>query len=279
MAFYSESLALPNNAFVILRDLIMEKTGIYFEESKRDMLADKLSGRVLECGFSSFLDYYYMLKYDWDSKDEWKAVLDLITVKETYFWREYDHIDALLNHVIPDFHKRQTGESLKIWSSACSTGEEPLSILMAIDMAGWLKKIKVELTASDASRMAVNSAKSGVFRDRSMRNLPDEVKERYFRNKNGLWHIEPSLVSMIKWDVINLKNDEERESVKGQDVIFCRNAFIYFREDSIKKVAEGFYNQLNIPGYLFLGVTESLFRITSSFSLTELGKTFVYKKS
>lgn len=279
MAFFSESLALPNNAFVILRDLIMEKTGIYFEESKRDMLADKLSGRVLERGFSSFLDYYYMLKYDSGSGDEWNAVLDLITVKETYFWRESDHIETLTGHVIPEFYRRSPGQCLKIWSAACSTGEEPLSILMAIDMAGWLKKIRVEILASDASIAAVSYAKKGIYRERSMRSIPPEVKERYFKNENGSWHIDPRLVSMINWEVINLKNYAERESVRKQDVIFCRNVFIYFREDSIKQITDKFYDQLNSPGYLFLGVTESLFRLTSRFELTEKGKAFVYKKS
>lgn len=279
MAFYSESLALPENAFLILRDLIMDKTGIYFEENKRDILADKLSTRVLEHGFSSFLEYYYLLKYDDSGSDEWKVVFDLITVKETYFWREYDHIDAVIRHIVPEFLKKGHSGTLKIWCAACSTGEEPLTILMALDSSGLLKKLKVEITASDASFKALESARAGLFRERSLRNLSQEMRDHYFTRVNNLWRIDPELHSMVKWKHINLKNDDERSSVPPQDVIFCRNVFIYFREDTIKKVTEGFYRQLNSPGYLFVGITESLFRITSRFELTELDKAFVYKKS
>lgn len=88
MRFYRESLGLSDSAFTILRDLIHERTGIYFEESRRDILADKLSGRVIELGFNSFLDYYYYLKYDAGGEAEFKVIFNLITVNETYFFRE-----------------------------------------------------------------------------------------------------------------------------------------------------------------------------------------------
>jgi chemotaxis protein methyltransferase CheR len=278
MAFLSENLALPDNAFLILRNLIMERTGIYFEENKKDILADKLSERVIEKGFNSFLDYYYLLKYDNDSAEEWNEVIDRITVKETYFWREYDQIDCLLNKIVPDFYKNSPGETFRIWSSACSTGEEPLSILMALEHAGWTGRIKFELIASDASQQALKAAREGLYRERSLRQIPIGMRERYFRKKDSLWQIDSRLTDMIKWEHINLADDSSRSSVNVCNVIFCRNVFIYFKEETVMKIVNGFYSQLLSPGFLFTGVSESLFRIKNSFELIELCKTFVYRK-
>jgi chemotaxis protein methyltransferase CheR len=278
MAFYSESLALPENAFLILRDLIKERTGIWYEESKRDILADKLSNRVLEKGFTSFIDYYYLLKYDSDALQEWNVVLDLITVNETYFWREYDHIEALLTFILPEYLKENNGKPFKIWCAACSTGEEPLSILMALDMNGWLGKIPIEIVASDASTQALTKAKEGLFRERSFRSLPGEIRDRYFTSENNLWRIEQRLHSKIRWKQINLLNEQEISFAGYTNLIFCRNVFIYFKDDTIKSVIENFHSQLTSDGYLIVGVSESLFKLSGKFQLTELGKTFVYKK-
>jgi chemotaxis protein methyltransferase CheR len=279
MAFFSESLALPENAFTILRDLIMERTGIYYEESKKDILADKLSNRVLERGFSSFIDYYYLLKYDNDSQDEWNVVFDLIAVRETYFWREYDQIDALVNHIIPRYAADNPGRTLRIWCAACSTGEEPLSILIALDSAGWMQKIKIELTASDASLQALEKAQKGLYRERSFRSLPTELRDRYFTRSGEEWKIKPAIHKMVKWRRMNLMKVEELTFITDQDVIFCRNVFIYFREEAIRKTAENLFARLRSPGFLFLGSAESLLRINTSFELTEIGETFVYMKA
>ncbi|HLN22281.1 MAG TPA: protein-glutamate O-methyltransferase CheR [Bacteroidales bacterium] len=278
MAFFSENLALPDNAFLILRNLIMERTGIYFEDDKKDMLADKLSDRVIEKGFNSFIDYYYLLKYDKDNPDEWNTVLDLVTVKETYFWREADHIEALVKHIVPEFETGNSNSVLRIWSAACSTGEEPLSLVMALDSAGWLKKIRVELIASDASRMALEKARKGLFREKSFKSLPEKMKKKYFVQEGAEWRIKSEILDKVRWEQINLVDDNQRSLPGNVNVIFCRNMFIYMKEDHIRRILEGFYSQLLKPGYLFVGVSESLFRIRNKFELTELDKTFVYKK-
>jgi len=278
MAFFSESLALSESAFFILRELIREQTGIFFEDSKRDMLADKLSNRVLERGYTSFLDYYYFLKYDAGARDEWLRVFDMITVNETYFWREQDHLDVLISHIVPEFYENHPGKQLTIWSAACSTGEEALSILMMLDMHGWLEKIPVHIRASDSSEQALQKARSGLYRDRSFRSLPPEIRERYFTEASGSWRIDPRIHAMVDWKKINLISEEETRQVGSPHVIFCRNVFIYFREDAIRKVIDRFYTLLPSPGYLFVGVSESLFKLPTKFELTEIGKTFIYKK-
>lgn len=278
MAFYSESLDLPYNSFHILRDLIVEKTGIYFEENKREMLADKLSNRVIELGFNSFMDYYYLLKYDLDSHEEWKNVIDLITVKETYFWREYDQIQTLINHVLPEYIKTNSGKPFRIWSAACSTGEEPLSVLMALDDAGWLKKIQFEILASDLSQLAIKKAKEGLYNERSVRYLPLKIKSRYFTSEANKWRIVKDIHSHVQWRIINLQNESDRAMVPMQNTIFCRNVFIYFKDETIRNIVENLFLRLYSRGYLFIGVTESLFRIPNRFELIEAGNTFVYRK-
>lgn len=279
MALFTETLALPENSFLILRNLIMEKTGIYFEESKKDMLADKLSGRVIECGFNSFLDYYYLLKYDTESSNEWNRVFDIITVRETYFWREYDHIDALMNHVLPEFVNKNPGGKFRIWSAACATGEEPLSIVMALHKAGWFERTEIEVLASDASNQSVEKAKNGIFRERSLHKLPEDVRKAYFTGTGNQWQIAPEILKRVKFFRLNLNDEKELQALPEQDTIFCRNVFIYFRENTIKAISDRLYDKLANPGFLFVGITESLFRIKSKFDLTEIGKTFVYRKA
>jgi chemotaxis protein methyltransferase CheR len=278
MTFYPENLALADNVFIILRNLIMEKTGIYFDDSKKDVLADKLSNRVLEKGFNSMLDYYYLLKYDNSDKDQWTRVFDLITVNETYFWREYDQIETLINFVLPEFEAKYPYSTFRIWCAACASGEEALSIAIALNEAGWLSRLKFEIIASDASTQAVDKAKSGLYRERSMKMLPGKIRDKYFTPEPGKWRISQSIHKLIDWKIININDRQERSLIKNQNVIFCRNVFIYFSESAIRDIVNDFYYQLSSPGYLFIGVSESLFRIVNRFELTELGKTFVYKK-
>lgn len=279
MAYYSDSLSMTENTFLMLRNLIMEKTGIYFEEGKKELLADKLSDRVLERGLNSFMDYYYLLKYDKDAPEEWHTVLDLISVNETYFWREFDHIETMIRRIIPEFVKNNPARPLKIWSAACATGEEPLSILMALDSSGWLGKVRTELLATDGSRQVIEKAKEGLYRERSVRLLNDDMRSRYFDKEDSRWRVKPKLHGMIKWGIINLSDPVQRNSVPEQNIIFCRNVFIYFHDDVIRRIVNDFHSRLSSPGYLFTGFSESLFRIKNSFELVEMDKTFIYKKT
>ena len=137
MKFYSETLGLSDTAFSLLRDLIHHRTGLFYENNKQEMLADKLSARVVECGFHSFLDYYYFLKYDPEAVAEWQRVMDALAVQETYFWREMDQVHALVEVLVPEYFAAGRREPLRIWSAACATGEEPLTIAMALHEAGW----------------------------------------------------------------------------------------------------------------------------------------------
>ena len=110
---------------------------MFFDNGKRDLLIDKLAPLVIERGFSSYLDYYYLLKYDTAARVEWQNVLNALSVQETYFWREFDQIRTLVGILLPQWHAENAGSTLRIWSAACATGEEPLTIAIALDEAGW----------------------------------------------------------------------------------------------------------------------------------------------
>lgn len=278
MRFYSENLGLTESAFAILRDLIHEKTGIFFSNDKKDILSDKLSVRVIELGFNSFIDYYYLLKYDENAADEWKVLLNLVTVNETYFWREFDQVKALVDLFIPAYAKKHPGETIRIWCAACSTGEEPISIAMAINEAGLFDRFKIEIFASDASSEVIQKAYSGIYRGRSFRVLSENLQQKYFIKNGEAWKVVPEIHKNITWSVINLMDEDEVSAFASVPFIFCRNVLIYFSDQSIKKLAGIFYDSMPEEAYLFIGVSESLLRINTKFNLSEAGNTYVYKK-
>ena len=278
MPFYTDSLALPDSAFVLMRNLIHEHTGLFYENGKNELLADKLSPLVIDRGFSSFLDYYYLLKYDPQAGDEWKRVADALSVPETYFWREIDQVRALVDVLAPQYFSGFRARPLRIWSAACATGEEPLTIAMALNEAGWFNRAPIEIFASDASARAIETARRGFYRERSFRSLSPDLRDKYFTKENGSWRAIPELLARISWSVANLTNDVEIAPLATAPVIFCRNVFIYFSQDSIRKTVKAFSRWMPCPGHLFVGASESLLRITSDFDFQEIRGAFAYVK-
>lgn len=279
MRFSSDILGLPRGTDALLRDLVHENTGIFFDDGKIDLLMDKISPLVVQRGFHSFLDYYYLLKYDDRAKAEWYNVMNAISVGETYFWREIDQIHALTNTILPAWFAKHPRKNLRIWSAACATGEEPLTIAMALDEAGWFRRASIEIHGSDASSLAIAKAKEGKYRERSFRNLSPERKEKYFQqDDSGTWRVKPELQSRVKYSAANLMNDAEIPPFASSTVIFCRNVFIYFSEGSIAKVARSLWNAMPRPAYLFVGASESLLRMGTEFVLEDVDNAFVYVK-
>jgi chemotaxis protein methyltransferase CheR len=278
MAFYTESLGLSASAFTLLRDLIHERTGLFYEDGKNELLTDKLSPLVLERGFGSFLDYYYFLKYDANAAIEWKRVMDALSVQETYFWREMDQVRALVEVIVPQYFSRPQARPLRIWSAACATGEEPLSLAMALNENQWFERAAIEIYASDASPAAIERARRGLYRERSFRSLPDELRDKYFSREPGGWQVASTLHRRIKWANVNLMDENSMAIYAAASVIFCRNVFIYFSEKAIRKTVNGFAERMTEPGYLFVAASESLLKLTTRFQFQELGGALVYQK-
>jgi chemotaxis protein methyltransferase CheR len=233
---------------------------------------------IVERGFDSVMDYYYLLKYDSEQEVEWRRVMDALSVQETYFWREPNQILALVRLLLPENISQRPSEPIRIWSAACATGEEPLSIAMALNESGLLEQADIQIVASDASAHALKVAQSGIYRERALRNLPAGFREKYFTSENGGWRVSPALSSRIRWFSGNLVSEKDVAPLAHARFVFCRNVFIYFSTKSMRKTVDLFSQHMPSPGYLFVGASESLLRITSSFNLQEIGGVFVYVK-
>src|SRR5688500_4477592 len=146
MSFESEGLGLPTGPLGLIRSLIHERTGVFFDDARCDTLADRLAPRVIECGFDSLLDYYYLLKYDERAAEEWGSVMDALAVPETYFWREIEQLEVIARMVVPRVLAAKPRAI--VWSVPCASGEEPLTLAMLLDRAGLLAGGRVSLRAA-----------------------------------------------------------------------------------------------------------------------------------
>ncbi len=211
-------------------------------------------------------------------RGEWGRVADVLTVQETFFWREVDQIRALAEVIVPCHFDVSPDRPLRIWSVPCATGEEPLSIAMALDERGHLGRWPIEIVATDISQGAIEKARLGLYRERAFRNLPEPLKARYFSREGDLWRVDPGLHSHISWGVSNLLDEGAVATLASSNVIFCRNVFIYFTKQTISRVVSLFHQNMPTPGYLFVAASESLLRLNTPFDLQEIGGAFVYVK-
>lgn len=276
MASSESEFELSTSVFVILRDLIHERLGVYFDAGKRTILADKLAPQVGLRGLRTFLDYYYLLKYGPGAEQEWPFVADALSVPETYFWREVGQIQTLVNRLVPQFAEKFPGRTLSIWSAACATGEEPLTIAMALQEAGWFDRLSIRIFASDASVAALEKARRGVYRERSFRVLPQALLDKYFTEVPGGRRIDSYVHSRVEFGQANLMTPDDVAPYAASAVIFCRNVFIYFSDEAIASTVRRFAQSMQQPGYLFTGAAESLLKVTDDFELHEVDGSFVY---
>ena len=280
MPFSPENLGVSEAGLPLLRELIHQQTGLFYENGRSELLSDRLAPLVLARGFRSYLDFYYQLKFDDQfSGSAWRDVMNALSVQETYFWRESDQLRALTCHVLPELVRAVPGTPIRIWSIPCATGEEPLSIAMALDEAGWFDRARIEIYASDGSTAAIDRARAGLYRERSFRALPAHLRDKYFELQGTTWSPRASLKRRItSWSVVNLMAPGEVLPYAASQIVFCRNAFIYFSKESVKQAVKTFEVAMPVPGYLFVGASESLTRVSDRFVLEDFDRAFVYTK-
>jgi chemotaxis protein methyltransferase CheR len=275
---WADTTGLPASGLPLVCELVHERTGLFYGNGRADMLAERLAPIALERGFRSFLDLYYLLKYDAPA-DVWRRVMDALSVQETYFWREIDQIRAVASRVLPRLVEEARGRPIRIWSSPCATGEEPLTIAMVLDELGWFDRAAIEIDASDGSASAIARARDGRYRARAFRVLPPALQERYFVREGEVWRPVASLAARVRtWSVVNLLAREEIAPLASAPIVFCRNAMIYFSPESVKRLADALAELMPAPGYLCLGASESLLSVTTPFALEEVDGAFVYVK-
>lgn len=266
-------------ALVWLRDLVRERTGHDFADGQLDWMWQKLEPRVAELGLTSALDYYYLLKYDPGAEREWVRLHSAITVNESYFWREADALRAAAEVLVPQALARGR-DPVRLWHAGCAAGEEPYSLALALADQGPGVLEKVEIVATDLDVEALERAEAGLFRERSLRFLPIHLKARWFRpNHDGRFRLDPEVRGRVRFQELNLMDVERLRKLGRFDVIFCRNVFIYFHDEAIRRTAMLFHEQLREPGHLFVGSAESLLRHRVPLLLDEVDGALVYMRS
>ncbi len=264
-----------------LRDFIYEKSGMFFQEGKTYLLEDRLSTRLEARNISSYEEYIYFLRYDPRKDEEIKELFNSVTTNETSFFRDLNQLEAFRQGILPCIEKKKANgnKSVKIWSAACSTGEEPYTIAIMLSAEGFvLRGWDIDILASDISDQVLASARRAQYSDYAVRNTPEEYIKRYFSSENGSYVIVPEIKRMVRFLNLNLMDTVQMKSMRGVDVIFCRNVLIYFDDDAKKKVIGHLYDSLTDGGYLIVGFSESLFNITRAFKPVGMNKCVIYQK-
>jgi chemotaxis protein methyltransferase CheR len=261
--------------FAILSALVEEQAGLHYAGEEQDLFLERVQLRADAAGFESLLDYYYYLRYDPDGPREFEQLVAHLVVNETYFFRELEPLRVIVARVLaPLVH---AGRRVRVWSAACSTGEEPLTLAMLLDREGLLSR--VDIVASDISLRALDSARTGSFSRRSLRqNIDAELARRWLRERDGRLHVDPELVSAIDWRRVNLCSAAETASVGVCDVILCRNVLIYFRDETVVRVIQNLTSRLTQNGALLIGVSESLLRFGTALACEEADQVFFYRR-
>jgi chemotaxis protein methyltransferase CheR len=272
-------LELPDDVFRLLRDAIYKRSGMWFADSSKYLLQKRLSPRARELNFDSFQKYFYFLQYDPRAESEYDQIYDLVTTNETYFFREPAQLTAFVEEIIPDLLSKKPVKKIRIWSAGCSSGEEPYSLAMLLQEAGWYEHASFEIFASDINQQVLARARKGQYRENAFRATSQPLRERYFaREADNSWRIKDEIRNRVQFGRLNLY-DEARVSLLGHlDLVFCRNVIIYFDDASKRVVVKNFYSRLIEGGYLLLGHSESLISLSTQFKLRHLKNDMVYQK-
>jgi len=269
------NIVLQDSTFKQLRDFIYETSGIFISDTKKYFLENRLIKRLQEKSLNSFEDYLYLLKYSANG-DELVKLFDAVTTNETFFFREQQQLDVFFDFIIPEVTKSRSAINLKIWSAACSTGEEPYTIVMMHKER--MSAIRMDIFASDISVGVLKSATNAVYSSYSIRNVPETLLKKYFRTNGQAYELEHSVKNSVRFMNINLIDEKKMRSVRDVDVIFCRNVLIYFGDTAKQKVVSFLYDSLKPRGFLFIGSSESLHNITRAFRPVIINKVVVYQK-
>jgi chemotaxis protein methyltransferase CheR len=273
---------LTKENFILLRDFIYEKTGIFFSENKMYLMESRLTNRLSELGFSTYEDYYYFLKYGTEkAKTEMLNLFDAVTTNETSFFRNPPQLDAFKIIVQKNYlDGKGLTLPLRIWSAACSTGEEAYTlVIILLELIEKMKKnISFTISATDISPKVLESAKKGVFGSYSVRNMDEAIRKKYFVEEGNNFALKSTVKKYVKFDFLNLMDANAYRMYKQMDIIFCRNVLIYFDDKMKKKVIDNLYECLKAPGFLTIGHAESLHNISRAFKPLVFPGTITYQK-
>jgi chemotaxis protein methyltransferase CheR len=256
---------LTTEEFSRLVEFLYRRTGMVFTEAKRYYVERRISERMAAMSSRSFADYFAHLR----------------TVNETYFYREDYQLACLTTDLLEARVKtKRPGDAIRIWSAPCSTGEEPYSIAMWL-LDNWkdVDAYDIEIVGSDIDTDALEAAAEGIFRRRALMRLSPDLIARYFHQLDDeRWQILDDLRQSVSFSRVNLIDTRQTRAQGRFDVIFCRNVLIYFDDESRRVAAENLYDNLLPGGFICLGHTESMSRISPLFEVCRYSDAIVYRK-
>jgi len=264
-----------------LRKIVYERAGIHFQDAKKYVLESRLSRRLEELGFDSYDQYLMFLTAGPYQMDEFQEMFNRITINETSFFRNEPQLDVFEREILPELLEKRKGiKRLRIWSAACSSGEEPYTLAMQIHrslgvrLADW----RIEILGTDISEKVLKVGQSGKYGHYAVRSMDARVLQRYFKTVGNEYHLDPSIMPMVRFEKLNLKDTLSAKRFGKFDVIFCRNVLIYFDDAMRSSCAKLFHEQLENDGTLFIGHSETLRNIDVAFTPMPIPQAFAYKK-
>ncbi|HEV7321813.1 MAG TPA: protein-glutamate O-methyltransferase CheR [Ensifer sp.] len=262
-----------------LCEFLYRRTGMLFGETKRYYIDRRVADRVAATGAMSFGSYFNLLLSD---PGEAELLINSFTVNETYFYREEHQLHCLSRSLLPDrIVGKRPGDRIRIWSIPCSTGEEPYSIAIWL-LENWnlVDAYNVEIVGSDIDSAVLRDAAFGEFGKRSVSRLSADLRQRYFHQlDDARWRIIPDLRESVSFRAANLIDRQVAETQGEFDIIFCRNVLIYFDDESRRRTVDNLYGALLPGGYLCLGHTESMSRISTRFEIARFEDAVVYRRA
>jgi chemotaxis protein methyltransferase CheR len=277
------AIKMSDEMYRQLRDFIYQQTGIYFQDTKKYLLEGRLAKRVQALNLPDYESYLQLVKFGTRRAEEMKHLYVAVTINETFFFRNEPQFEAFEHSLVPQIlAARKTGgkTTLRVWSAASSSGEEAYTLSML-----FLEKIKplhanvdVDIIGTDINQAVLETARQGVYREYSVRNMPKYYLDKYFMTEDARFYIDDKVKSNVRFEHLNLYDRPRMRAMGKFDVIFCANVLIYFDAKSKIQVVSDLYDALNPGGFLFIGYAESLHGISTAFKLINFPKTVVYKK-
>lgn len=263
----------------------MEKSGLVFEGRRLQEMERAIARRMIELGISSFQSYYAKLTRKEGDHEELNQLVLPLTVGETHFFRTPDQFAALRKYVFPELidRARERGKRLLLLSAGCATGEEPYTLyLLLSDLIPDLGSWRVTIRACDINRDFLDAAREGIYGERKIKFVDPETRERFFDclGKNR-WRVKDELREAVEWMHFNLTAPDYSALARNEefDLILCRNVLIYFNPTTVKQAIKKFHRVLAPRGYLMLGYSETLFKISEAFQSIHTPEAYFYQKT
>jgi chemotaxis protein methyltransferase CheR len=272
-------IIISDDDFQKFQEYFYRKTGIQFDTSKRYFVDKRLVERIQANGCLDFRGYFTMLRFQ-AAGTELQALVNLMTINETYFFREEYQFHCLVNSILPDIVARKKNKTpIRIWVIPSSSGEEAYSIAMClVERWAGIDEWDVEIISSDIDTSILAQARTGLYSARSVKHVPKNYMQKYFKQTGSDYQLSDDLRSAVEFTRVNLMESADVRGYRNFDVIFCRNLLIYFDDLSRKQAAETFYDALHPGGFICLGHSESMSRISSLYKIRKFPEAIVYQK-